>query len=163
MVMTKTSAPAARYIGITDECVVCQHCGKADLRATVVLEILGDDGTGEGITYYGSTCAARALGAGDGASVRRAASAATVATLRAAREAHRDLRELHARFAHVDESGALVWTRPAVVRAAAEGSATAVERVASIRRMAEAVADAAAIGYPTEGAVAGALRSGGWL
>jgi hypothetical protein len=50
-----------RYIGATDECVECQKCGKADLKATVILGILDADGNIEEVTYYGSTCAARAL------------------------------------------------------------------------------------------------------
>lgn len=61
--MTATTAPTFRYIGTTDECVQCQKCGKADLKATVVLAILDVDGNEEEITHYGSTCAARALSA----------------------------------------------------------------------------------------------------
>lgn len=60
--MSATVAPAFRYIGTTDECIECQLCGKADLRSTVVLAILDRDGNVEDVTYYGSTCAARALG-----------------------------------------------------------------------------------------------------
>lgn len=60
--MTTTTAPAFRYLGITDECVECQQCGKAELRSTVVLAILDVDGNVEDVTYYGSSCAARALG-----------------------------------------------------------------------------------------------------
>jgi hypothetical protein len=58
---TTTAAPRIRYIGVTDECVQCQKCGKDDLRATVVLAFLDADGNPEEITWYGSTCAARAL------------------------------------------------------------------------------------------------------
>jgi hypothetical protein len=61
MATPTTTAPTFRYVGTTDECVECQKCGKADLRATVVLAILDVDGNEEEITYYGSTCAARAL------------------------------------------------------------------------------------------------------
>lgn len=59
---TNTTAPAFRYIGITDECVECQKCGKTQLRSTVVLAVLDADGNTEDVTYYGSSCAARALG-----------------------------------------------------------------------------------------------------
>jgi hypothetical protein len=59
--MTTNTAPGFRYIGVTDECVECQKCGKTELRATVVLAILDADGNTEDVTYYGSTCAARAL------------------------------------------------------------------------------------------------------
>jgi hypothetical protein len=61
--MTATTTPAFRYIGVTDECIECQKCGKADLKSTVVLAILDADGNPEEVTYYGSTCAARALSA----------------------------------------------------------------------------------------------------
>lgn len=61
--MTITTAPKFRYIGVTDECIECQKCGKADLKSTIVLAILDADGNDEEITYYGSTCAARALSA----------------------------------------------------------------------------------------------------
>src|SRR4051794_30879734 len=58
------SAPTKyRMIGTTDDVIDCEKCGKADLRMTVVLEMFDTDGNSEGITYYGSTCAARALAA----------------------------------------------------------------------------------------------------
>lgn len=63
-----------RFIGTTDETVECQQCGKTELRNTVVLAILDDDGNTESVTYYGSTCAARALGIrGGGRSVLQSA------------------------------------------------------------------------------------------
>jgi hypothetical protein len=78
--MTETvTAPQFRYIGVTDECVVCQKCGKPNLRSTVVLAFLDEDGNSEEDTYYGSTCAARALnitGRGAGAKVLGLARAA---------------------------------------------------------------------------------------
>jgi hypothetical protein len=55
-----------RYVGVTDECVTCEKCGKPNLRSTVVLGILDADGNTEDVTYYGSTCAARALTELDG-------------------------------------------------------------------------------------------------
>lgn len=51
-----------RFIGTTDETVECQQCGKTELRNTVVLALLDDDGNTTETVYYGSTCAARALG-----------------------------------------------------------------------------------------------------
>lgn len=78
----------ARFIGTTDDVVECERCGKPDLRATVILELLDADGNGEGIAYYGSTCAARALtDRGErttGARVLKAARAARARTLDAA-------------------------------------------------------------------------------
>lgn len=67
---------------MTDDCVECQKCGKAELRSTVVLAILDADGNTEDITYYGSTCAARALGIKGGGR----------AVLQSARWAHMKLR-----------------------------------------------------------------------
>ncbi|MER7433153.1 hypothetical protein ABT341_00335 [Pseudonocardia alni] len=81
--MTTTSAPAApfRYLGITDECVKCERCGKAELKSTVVLAILDADGNVDAVTYYGSSCAARALSLGRGGARK---------VLDDARAAHRD-------------------------------------------------------------------------
>lgn len=89
-----TAAPAVRYLGTTSDVVNCEKCGRVDLRCTVVLEFLDADGNGEGVTYYGSTCAARALSARTGrkvtaAGVRAEAEAAATATARAAEEATR--------------------------------------------------------------------------
>jgi hypothetical protein len=59
---TTTAAPAFRYLGTTDHMQECQRCGRVDLRATVALMLRDADGdTGE-VVYYGSSCAARALG-----------------------------------------------------------------------------------------------------
>jgi len=79
MAIETTTAPQFRYIGITDECVVCQKCGKPNLRSTVVLAWLDEDGNDGEYTYYGSTCAARALnvtGRGAGAKILGLARAA---------------------------------------------------------------------------------------
>lgn len=63
-----------RYIGVTDECTDCQHCPKTGLKSTVVLAMLDEDGNVDEITYYGSTCAARALAVkGGGRAVLQAA------------------------------------------------------------------------------------------
>lgn len=67
-------SPKFRYIGITDECVACEQCGKPNLKSTVVLAILDEDGTEESIVYFGSSCAAKALSVkGGGAAVLKAA------------------------------------------------------------------------------------------
>ena len=51
-----------RYIGTTDNVTDCEHCGRTDLRSTVVLELLDAEGNGTGdVVHYGTTCAARAL------------------------------------------------------------------------------------------------------
>lgn len=80
--MTTNTTPAFRYIGVTDECVECQKCGKTELRSTVVLAVLDADGNTEDVTYYGSTCAARALAVKGGGR----------AVLQSARWAHEKLR-----------------------------------------------------------------------
>lgn len=89
--MTNTT-PRFRYIGVTDECVECQKCGKVDLRSTVVLAVLDVDGNTENVTYYGSTCAARALAVrGGGRAVLQSARWAHERTLANAQEARRML------------------------------------------------------------------------
>ena len=82
--MTETATPRFRYLGVTDDCVVCEKCRKPNLKSTVVLDILDADGNSEGDpVYYGSTCAARVLNVtGRGASAR---------VLGLARAAHREL------------------------------------------------------------------------
>jgi hypothetical protein len=66
-----------RFIGTTDECTECQHCGRTQLKNTVVLEVLDEDGNGGEFTYYGSSCAAKALaGSWTGAQVLAKAKAA---------------------------------------------------------------------------------------
>ena len=82
------AAPAFRFVGITDETTVCEHCGKDDLRSTVVLALLDSDDNVTEYVRFGSTCAARALGNGaTGAKVRKNAEGATVKTLIAAEDA----------------------------------------------------------------------------
>lgn len=48
-------------LGVTDEITICECCGKKNLRDTVCLE---ETETGE-VKYFGSICAARALGGKD--------------------------------------------------------------------------------------------------
>lgn len=90
--MATTQTPTYRFIGTTDECTRCQCCGKNNLRSTVVLAVLDADGNEEIITYYGSSCAARALSIrGGGTYVRRAAGWASHKTIAAAADARRML------------------------------------------------------------------------
>jgi hypothetical protein len=101
------SANSFRYIGITDETTVCEHCGRADLRSTVVLALLDADGSDEEYVRYGSTCAAKALSiAGGGRQVAKAAEIQRHLTFEKAREARTTL----ARYAG-DEAAALVVFR----------------------------------------------------
>lgn len=65
-----TTAPAFRYVGIVDDVTTCERCGKPELKATTVVQPLDADGNADGdVLYYGSTCAARALGVKGGARV----------------------------------------------------------------------------------------------
>jgi hypothetical protein len=55
--------PAPRYVllGVDDEVQVCDDCGKADLKCTVVLGVLDADGNVEREVRFGRSCAAKAL------------------------------------------------------------------------------------------------------
>jgi hypothetical protein len=93
--MTTNEVPARwRYLGTTDESIQCEKCGKDDLRSTVMIVPLDADGNDDGdVTYYGSTCAARALGVrGGGKAVLAAANGARLKTLMNAHDARRMLR-----------------------------------------------------------------------
>lgn len=89
---TTTTPPAFRYLGVTDECVECQKCGKTQLRSTVVLAVLDVDGNTEDVTYYGSSCAAKALSIkGGGRAVLQSARWAHDRTLAEAEDARASL------------------------------------------------------------------------
>jgi len=55
--------PAPRYVllGVDDEVQVCDDCGKADLKCTVVLGVLDADGNIDHEVRFGRDCAAKAL------------------------------------------------------------------------------------------------------
>lgn len=93
-----TTTPRFRYIGTTDECTDCQRpgCTKVDLRSTVIIMPLDAEGNDDGEpTYYGSTCAAKALsipGRNAGKQIHAAATGARLQTLMNAHDARRMLR-----------------------------------------------------------------------
>ncbi|AFM10458.1 hypothetical protein PIS_069 [Saccharomonospora phage PIS 136] len=89
--MTTALATNYRYIGTTDETATCEHCGKTNLRSTVVLSMLDNDGNHQEFVRYGSTCAAHTLGERSGAHVRKLARNAHWKTLQDAAEARRML------------------------------------------------------------------------
>lgn len=62
MTATAETAAAYRVRGTTDEMTTCEICGKPELKGTVVLEALDADGNADGVTYAGSTCAAKLTG-----------------------------------------------------------------------------------------------------
>lgn len=150
-----------RFLGFTDVVLACDHCAKPDLRRTVVLELLDDDGNGTGeVVHYGTTCAARALadrGAdqGNAARVVRLAEEAHHATIEAARDSASQLR-----FYGVPLAGRITATqvlavaiRYAEAHAAARwhtdttaaGWCALVEEM--IARRQAAIADAALLGF----------------
>lgn len=102
-----------RYVGTTDDVVTCERCGKQDLRCTVVLALLDEDGNDEGVTYYGTTCAARALKLGRGGALQ-VEKAATAAQHRVTSQ-YRDALEFLA-YVGVDVQGRPMFTRDGVTR-----------------------------------------------
>ncbi|MEV7512125.1 hypothetical protein AB0O57_29630 [Streptomyces sp. NPDC091201] len=61
--MSRTSLPQWVIKGITDECTTCECCGRSNLKRTVALAPLDPDGNEDGEpAYYGTGCAAAALG-----------------------------------------------------------------------------------------------------
>lgn len=61
MTMTApTSRRLFRILGTTDEVTECNYCGRVELKGTIRLELLDEDGNSDGIVFYGSSCAATA-------------------------------------------------------------------------------------------------------
>lgn len=50
-----------RYYGMTDDTTTCDQCGRTELKRTIILMTLDADGNDDGLVYFGSSCAARAL------------------------------------------------------------------------------------------------------
>jgi hypothetical protein len=111
--MTTTTAPAFRFLGITDDATECARCGRTELRSTVVLAVLDADGNTEDVTYFGSSCAAQALGykANRGAAVLALARNAHEQLERETRQALEFLA-----FLGVDVQGRPMFTRDGVTR-----------------------------------------------
>jgi hypothetical protein len=82
--MTQTSSPAFRILGTTNDVTECEHCGRTELKGTIVLAPLDADGNAEADpVHYGAVCGARAAG-WKTADLRKAASAADRAKVEAA-------------------------------------------------------------------------------
>lgn len=63
MSSTENTATARfSLVGVTGDVTACDCCGRDDLKKTVILGALDADGNVEDVVYYGSECAARALG-----------------------------------------------------------------------------------------------------
>lgn len=89
--MTQTSSPAFKVLGTTDDVTECEHCGRVELKGTIVLLPLDADGNADADpVYYGAVCGARAAGTKT-ADLRKAASAADRAKVEAARAEHQRL------------------------------------------------------------------------
>lgn len=55
-------------LGVDDEVTTCEHCGRSNLKNTVVLGVLDRDGNVVGDARFGRDCAAAALGRRKGSS-----------------------------------------------------------------------------------------------
>ena len=137
-----------RFIGTTDETVECQQCGKTELRNTVVLALLDDDGNTTETVYYGSTCAARALGISGGS--RRVLDAARGAGMRVA-DAARHSRSIldHYDFAYAGRITGedILNAVPAYIAANPGAADNAFANIrAMVKRHQQAIAEANLIG-----------------
>lgn len=92
MTATTASVQTFRYRAVrsTDDVTSCDLCGREDLKGTVLLALVDEDGDVSGEIYAGVICAARAAGK-KAAEIRREVTAAEAAT-REARRAHRAAR-----------------------------------------------------------------------
>jgi hypothetical protein len=107
--MTATTAPAGLFDlptaqtvetlqwhakGFTDDVTTCEHCGRVDLKGTVRMVAVDQDGAADGEEYMGVICAARMTGrkAGD---IRTEAVRADRAADAAIRDAHRAWSDAH--------------------------------------------------------------------
>jgi len=77
--VSTTARKVFAVIGTTDEVTQCELCGRPELKGTIVLDVLDEDGnrTGE-LVYYGASCGAKAAG-WTTREVQRAAKAADTA------------------------------------------------------------------------------------
>jgi hypothetical protein len=88
MTQTDTARKLYKVLGTTDEVTECEHCGRVDLKGTIRLGILDEDGNVEDVTYFGAVCGARAAG-WTTKDIRKAANKADREAAEAEREAHR--------------------------------------------------------------------------
>jgi heterodisulfide reductase subunit A-like polyferredoxin len=84
MTTTATARKVFKVLGTTDEITECEHCGRTELKGTIRLGELDEDGNVEGITYFGAVCGARAAG-WTTKEIRKSAAAADRAAAEAAR------------------------------------------------------------------------------
>ena len=136
MTTTQTTAPAYRVRGTTDDVTTCQICGKPELKGTVILDILDEDGNTEDITYAGSTCAAKlAGGRATGARISKEARAADYSRQRAIEHARQQL----SWWEPIEGDRAAIRELYFTANPAARGQVNAPQRVAEILREAREV------------------------
>lgn len=51
-----------RILGTTNDVTTCEHCGRTELKGTIILGVLDEDGNVVDRVHYGATCGARAAG-----------------------------------------------------------------------------------------------------
>ena len=129
--MTKTQTAAADYRvrGTTDDVTTCQICGKPELRGTVILDILDEDGNTEDTTYAGTTCAAKLTGSkATGAQIRQQAIAADYRRAESVRFA----RERLGWWEPIENDRATIRELYFTANPSARGNVNAPQRVAEI-------------------------------
>lgn len=99
-----------RYVGVTDERITCDLCGKDELKSTVVLYVLDEDGNDDEIVYYGSSCAAKVLGRNRRGAGRKVLEEARAARNRLAGEVE-SARACVARYADVENNDTALVNR----------------------------------------------------
>lgn len=93
MTQTDTARKLYKVLGTTDEVTECEHCGRVELKGTIILGILDEDGNVEDRAYFGAVCGAKAAG-WTTKDLRKAATAADRAAAEAARVERARLAEI---------------------------------------------------------------------
>lgn len=123
--MTQTSTPAFRVLGTTDDVTECEHCGRVDLKGTIILLPLDVDGNAEGEpTYFGAVCGARAAG-WKTADLRKAATAANRAKAEADRIERERLATIEYKRIRSLDGTADCYMMPAICRIERKGNCVA--------------------------------------
>lgn len=61
--MTTTTRKLYKVLGTTNDVTECEHCGRVELKGTIVLAPLDEDGNVESDpVYFGAVCGAKAAG-----------------------------------------------------------------------------------------------------
>lgn len=129
MTATTTARKVFKVIGTTDDVTECEHCGRVDLKGTIILGILDEDGNVADTTYFGAVCGARAAG-WTTKEIRKLASAADRAAAEAARIERERLEGIeYARIRALDGT-AECYMVPSVCRRTLKGNCVAHPAVA---------------------------------